>query len=275
MTDCTPRRYLVISPTGEDVSYHKEWIRGKRDFDLMLVNYGDFPGRYAQDAEYYYEMKGFKFEILKSAIETFRDKVKLYEAVWLPDDDLSISTTDINRLFQIFHEYNLDLAQASVKNSWVSYSMMIQRITSKLRYVNWVECMCPLFKTENLFQLLYTFNFNRSGWAIDFFWAKKLEGKSIAIIDEVGVLHTKPVKSGNYYKKLATLGLDECEDMEAIEKICPREEFRVYSTLPREWVKKMHLGSGLIFLLERIYYKFKQKYYSLIFRLCKTPNLSN
>ncbi len=207
------KKNLIISPTGGDFSAHKEWIQGSRGFDLMLVNYGDHMDRYREDADYYLNIQGLKLNILKQAIEAKADKVSRYEAIWLPDDDLSVSTLDINRLFELFHQYQLDAAQPAVKNNFYNHAITAVRPLSLMRRVNFVEMMCPMFRSEVLFELLPLFDLTVSGFGIDGIWSKQLSGRRVAIIDEIGVIHTKrPRHRGPYYDRLKARNVDASQE---------------------------------------------------------------
>ncbi len=204
------KKNIVIAPCGSLSPAHKEWIEGEKNFDLFLINYSDEQDIYRDDADYYLNIEGLKLSILKHAIESHREVVESYEAVWLPDDDLSISTEAINKLFDIFHENKLAVAQPAVKNNFYNYRSTSKRFFSKLRYVNFIEMMCPLFRTDVLFEILPLFNSNKSGFGIDWLWSRRLGGRPVAIIDESGVVHTKPcLHKGPYYDKLKSMGVDE------------------------------------------------------------------
>ena len=49
------------------------------------------------------------------------DVVEKYDAIGLPDDDCFTNTSSINKAFQLFHKYNLDLAQPSVSGGYISH----------------------------------------------------------------------------------------------------------------------------------------------------------
>ena len=247
------KKGLIIAPVGNKISAHKEWLKGKRAFDLMLVNYSDILGLYRKDADYYFEVKGFKLEILKQAIEANQNVVRKYDAVWLPDDDHSISGKNIERLFNIFYEQDLDLAQPAVKWGYTIYPVLKRKIGYKLRFVNFIEMMCPIFKTEILFHVLSLFNLNRSGWGIDFLWSKRLAGKRLAVIDEGSIVHARPYSmEGNYYKKLMSLGIDpndECERMMRRYKLI--KDVVVYDSILKSWADVLN-RCGLFKYLQAI-----------------------
>ena len=228
-----PRKYLVISPTGADVSFHTQWTSGNRLFDLMLVNYGTIDQRYKQDCELYYQMRGFKLEILAAAISAFAARISEYEAVWLPDDDLSIDTAQIDKLFQLHTRFNLDLSQPSVTGPQF-HPTTRHHPGLTLRYVNFVEMMCPLFRTSTLFELLDTFTSNRSGFGVDWLWSKRLAGRKIAVIDAVSVEHTKPVsQDGPYYRALREQGIDaEQEYVKLMFTHDLSEEYHEFERIP-------------------------------------------
>ena len=210
------KRNLVIVPVGRVPSCHKAWVSPKRQFDLLLVNYSDVPNLYREDGDYYFAGSGFKYELIRDGVDAYHDQIRHYEYIWLPDDDLAIGVAAVNNLFEICRAYELDLAQPAVKNAYASHAITRRRLLCRLRFVNFVELMCPLFKREAFFQVLDTFRINRSGYGIDWIWADRLSGKRIAIIDEIGVVHTKKLFAGDYYKKLHALNIDamrECQEV--------------------------------------------------------------
>jgi len=222
-----PRRYLVITPIGTHDSAHKQWIDPARNFDLYLVNYSDTPGMYRDDADRYFEIPGFKLQIVAQAIRESREQVRQYSAVWLPDDDLGISATQVNRLFRLFEENDLDLGQPAVANEYFNHIVTHREPGCRMRFVNFVEMMCPLFRTKVLLDQLHLFTLNQSGMGINYLWSqntlnRKLPGdplhhKNVAIIDEVSVIHRKKQsRSGPYYQKLTAMGIDPTREAEQL-----------------------------------------------------------
>jgi len=193
------KKYLVISSVGDE-SCHKEWVLGDAEFDLFLIYYGsnDFIfNSYKNDAIMVINKKGEKLDLVKNLINENQDFIFGYDYIWLPDDDISISTEDINRLFTLSDSYNLKLSQASVKDigNFISHPVTITNNNYKIRYTNFVEVMAPMFSSETLRQLYYTFDFSESKWGIDYLWTKLLGSPidKIAIIDEIVMIHTKQV----------------------------------------------------------------------------------
>ncbi len=200
----------------------------------MLVNYGGRPDRGRWDADHYVWAKGFKLELLDEAIRSHRELVFGYDAVWLPDPDLSIRGRDIDELFRIFHEFALDLAQPAVANEHWSHAITRRDPACHLRYVNFVEIMCPLFRRELLVEALESFRLNRSGWGVDWYWSRRFRERRLAIIDAVGVSHTRPVRRrGPYYRKLRSVGVSASQEMEELIRDRRLEtRFEEYARVP-------------------------------------------
>lgn len=202
-------RNLIISTIG-DSSCHRTWIAGPEtpNFDLFLIYYGDGPDAAAADAQYYLRRKGFKFELLHHVALEHRSTLAKYDRIWCPDDDVACSTRDLNLLFEIFERYRLRLAQPGIAAGDTSYRSLLRKPGNILRYTPFVEVMCPLFTREAFDQLSTTFLECRSAWGLDWVWAKQFAPREMAIIDKVGVHHTRPLCSGDHYKQLSRLGIN-------------------------------------------------------------------
>jgi hypothetical protein len=124
----------------------------------------------------------------------------------MPDDDLMTGWRDINRLFEICYRHSLMLAQPSLgANSFISHALTRQDERYWLRFSKFVEIMCPLFSREALRICIETFKGMNSGWGLDHMWLRLLGdiASRIAIIDEVAVLHGRPI--GQNYNRAEAL----------------------------------------------------------------------
>jgi len=268
------RSNLIIVPVGDEKTYHKQWLSQEKNFDIMLINYSGEQGKYRDDADYYYEAAGYKFEIAKKAILYYKEIVAAYAAIWMPDPDLAISVNDTNDLFDVFKRYKLDFAQASVKNSKCIYPIMYRRPYCIIRYINFIELMCPLFTRETLFAVLDTFDLNRSGLGIDWVWAKRLADKRLGVIDAVSVVHKKPLLSGEYYRKLNSENISIAKETgDIISRFglpLPIKEYkRIWRRNGRffEMMCRSVFLNRFLFFSENLY--FRIKYYSLFRRLLR------
>jgi hypothetical protein len=212
------RQNLVIVRAG-DSSLHPEWLAGAeaRNWDILVNYFGDDPEKYRTGDVVRIDGKGPKWPALYDLIRNHADLIGGYERVWLPDDDLRCTCDDVNRLFEIIEREKLELAQPSLRpDSYVSHMVTLHNPRFHLRYTNYVETMAPCFTRESLEKLLPTFNESMSGWGIDYAWSGLLgpAGDRVAIIDDVQVLHTRPIGAANY-GALKAKGITAWDEMAA------------------------------------------------------------
>lgn len=193
------KKNLVIAAVGDE-SLHKEWIPCKHnEYDLSLIHYGDQKD-YSNDCKFLFKEKGPKFHLLSKIIK--KNPILLnYKNIWMPDDDLFISPSEIDKIFEIHDQYNLWISQPSIMG-WYGLDTTLHHKNCILRYTNYVEIMCPCFEIEALKKCIHTFEENKTGWGIDHIWNQLLNHPTdrLAIIDESIAIHTRPVGSGDTYK---------------------------------------------------------------------------
>lgn len=203
-------RYLVLARVG-DGSLHQEWIRPAehRNFDLCLSYYGGKQGRYAGDCEIYTEAKGAKWPKIYDLIKKMGDRIFQYDAVWFPDDDILTYPGNISRMFELFSEYGLMLAQPALTANHY-FQVTAQHIDYKLRYTHFVEIMVPIFSRDALRVCWPTFNKSVTGWGMEHVWAKLLgyPETGMAILDETPVKHTRPPGQGELYENIKKMKID-------------------------------------------------------------------
>ena len=208
------KKYLVISTIGDE-SLHSEWIQNDPNFDLVLLYYGDkkeIAKEYTKQTPYVYMAKGEKYHLLKSFILSEQEFISQYSYIWLPDNDVSISTEDINKMFLLAEQYKLLLAQPAMIGH-VSHRITLPQPNTLLRFTNFVEVLAPLMSLDTLMLVKDTFDENYSGWGYDFLWPYLLEypQDKIAIIDSIVMKHTKPV--GTDYSRFPIHPSLESEEM--------------------------------------------------------------
>lgn len=196
---------LVIATVGDN-SLHKEWIKEKPNFELVLLYYGDnkeIAKSYISDTSHLYASKGFKWWLIKSFIEDNIEWLSQYEYIWFPDDDLEISTQDINKLFELAKKYELWLCQPSLLG-YVSHQITLPQVNYLLRYTNFVEVMAPMMSLDTVLKLKDTFDVNYSSWGLDGVWPYLLgqPKDKVAIIDSIRMKHTKPQGNPELYSKI-------------------------------------------------------------------------
>lgn len=232
------KRFLVMARVG-DSSLHKEWLEPieHKNFDLYLEYFGDGHNDYKNDCESYAEAKETKWPRFYEVIKEYGDEIFKYDAIWMPDDDISTNCSTINKMFNIFMEYNLSLAQpALTKDSYYSHKITRRKSKYFLRYTKFVEVMVPIFSREALQLCWDSFQKSKSGWGLDSIWPKLLgfPDDKMAIIDEIRVKHTRPVGGGTLYQDI------QCSAYEELDRICDeyglteQYDFNVYGKIRNE-----------------------------------------
>lgn len=224
---------LIISAVGDD-SLHGEWMEGTAAFDLCLIYYGnkkEVAEKYTLEARYFYQASGMKYHLLFDWIENNPTLIQEYTYVWLPDNDVSIPTSEINRLFQLAADYQLQLCQPAM-TGYISHPLTQPKPGSFLRYTNFVEVLAPLMHINTLLQLKDSFRLNYSGWGYDYLWPYLLgyPKNSIAIIDNIIMRHTKPI--GADYSRFPKHPKKEMQEIFKQYKKGMQKEFMVYKTIP-------------------------------------------
>ena len=224
-----------------DESLHPKWLENSinRNFDLFISYYGMVPSKFNDQAEYYECVPGLKWPAIASMLKENNDLLLSYEACWFPDDDLLTNGENIGKMFDLFHEHNLWLAQPALgSGSFMTYPGIAQRSEIKLRYSGFIEIMCPIFSRYALTVLGSTFGEAATGWGLDFLWAHLLKypKDKMAIIDETPVVHTRPVGGGSFYLECEKQKVNAREDMLRIFKqhgIEWQPDISVYSSVPK------------------------------------------
>ena len=194
------RPNLVVLRAGNG-SLHSSWTRDltdqERSWDLCISFYGGADAL-PQDAEYLtYQPKQRKFPAI---YDLFRPGSPLwgYDRIWMPDDDLMTGWGDINLLFHLSRKHGLDLSQPSLQqrpDCYITHEITMQQPESTLRFVSFVELMCPIFSKRALEICIGSFRDCISGFGLDHLWPSFLGTPhvKVAIMDQVGIVHTRPV----------------------------------------------------------------------------------
>jgi len=104
---------------------------------------------------------------------------------------------DLERFFEICRDEHFVIAQPSLlPSSFFSWSITLQRRWCCWRSTNFVEIMAPCFRGEDFVFFQSSFSENTSGWGLDYLWwwlAKQHGLGKFAVVDEIGMLHTRAV----------------------------------------------------------------------------------
>ena len=208
------RNLIIVCAGDKSLHYTKRWFGKTRQYLLCVIYYGTdvkVRNKFCETSDIFFQMTGPKWTLIRLFLinTSFWKGCKF---IAIPDDDLDISVSKLNKLFSYGKKYKLDLYQPSLVNNgpnYISYQLLVHNPNCKLRYTNFIEIMTPFFsqKAFSKFIDLLTDEKIKSGWGIDFIMAKRLKYKKMAVIDAITVVHTKPLGmsknalNSSFYKK--------------------------------------------------------------------------
>ncbi|MDB5777648.1 MAG: hypothetical protein JWP93_13 [Polaromonas sp.] len=189
-------RSLVIARVGRK-SLHRCWVdAGKpRDWDLYLSPFEEIGPQEDLECQIGDVIPGPKWTGLAKLLNAWhgwRD----YDHIWLPDDDILASQDAVTTMFELGRALDFQLfAPALHETSHYAHFIAMRNPSFLARRVGFIEIMIPCFRRATLEDLLPTFSLSATGWGfgLDAAWPKMLGYEHIGIIDEVSVVHTRPV----------------------------------------------------------------------------------
>jgi hypothetical protein len=184
--------------------------------------FGDNAEEHFPEADYVHRSKGGKWDGIYKFFKQFPEAAERYDYFWLPDDDISATAEDINRLLQIGARSGYHVFQPALnEHSFHSHLITLEHPSFEVRYTNFVEVMVPVISREILIRTLPLLENTRSGFGLDFVWPRMVEDivgeqfQGVAIIDSVTVCHTRPVGGSLHQFMSKTNGRSALEEMAA------------------------------------------------------------
>ena len=198
---------LVFSSVG-DKNRVNSWLQTDRSFDVCISFFGDGDFDNKKLVNFFYRHKGFKFaNFLKCAEESL--DLSNYEFILFVDDDIIISTRDIEQIFSQARRFGLHACQPSLsKKSCRSYKALVHRESVLVEYSNFVEIQCVCLSRHMLELCLPYLPLIYTGWGLDMIlW--ELLGRPQ---DKVAILHS--IQMTHPYRKEGRLR-ERAPDFEA------------------------------------------------------------
>ena len=200
----TKSKYLVYTSAGDRANLHY-WLKGfdgkecRRNFDLWVTYYGDEKSKYREISDFYNERKGCKFANLSYLYQNWQTVLDNYQAIFVMDDDVIIDTYAINCLFEIREQYDLWLLQPAFHpNGKISHPITRRNQNCFMRYTNFIEVTCPLFRKDKLDTFMKIYDPVLTGWGVDF-WYHHVFGehpRKIAIVDALPCINPHDITKG-------------------------------------------------------------------------------
>lgn len=208
--------YLLVVRAG-DRSLHPGWLAAPRLWDLHISYFGarEHPFGDLPPGVTLSRQTGPKWLGLKQCLESGAFDPGRHSHIGFPDDDLACDARSWNTAFAVLDEIGAALGQPALDpRSFFSYDITLRRRRLKYREVDFVELMCPIFRTDFLRTVLPTWDLNRSSWGLDLVWREiaRRDGRTLAIVDACAVLHTRAIGKGTQYSAANLQGRSPLED---------------------------------------------------------------
>lgn len=217
------RKNILISPVGKKALEISEgWSSDERNYDIMLIyydkeGYEDFIGV----SDYLILKRGFKYPLLHQIFIENVDLLSKYDYFFFPDDDVRMTSEDINKLFFFSKIQEISVCQPSLYPKNFTWPITQHNPNTIFRYVSMVEIMCPLFSRDALQKCLPSFVESNSGWGLEVAWYRLLGSKEyMFIIFDLVIATHEGVRGGEskLYDSLTERGIDPQDEYYALEK---------------------------------------------------------
>lgn len=182
-----------------------------RSWDLAMNWYTGDPD--PELGECVLRQSGTKFTGIFSAAARLPGFFDGYAQVLFIDDDLGFAFGDIDRIFDIAEDGELDLFQASVaEGSFCVWPDLFHRPGRQTRPMTAVEIMAPGFSAWALTQMISCFSLSVSGFGLDLLAGKlvRMQSGRVAVVDAVQMQHQSRIDQaeGAYYELLRRNGIN-------------------------------------------------------------------
>lgn len=190
------KQNLIICPIGQG-SLHKVWLNKRLNADVLFIHYDNetMPVNAKGISVNNVFMKGSKFTMIK---ELWNDKKidRNYKYYTCLDDDILISTEQINRFFEIAKEEKLNIFHPCLQPLHHNCTQIYKQPGRKVHFINWIELQCIGFTNKMFKKALPYFDENVSSWGLPQVWYKEFKIKDLyGIIDEIEIIHTRAMGS--------------------------------------------------------------------------------
>jgi hypothetical protein len=182
---------MIFTSVGDNTSFQDIWIADEMNYDIYAIYYGnneDVFENYKAKVKFIEKRKGSKFQNFKYFYSHYPEIIDKYDYFFILDDDILISVSDINEMFDIADKYKLSICGPSFSNGVISHGITKHCVNRLLTYTNFVEVNVPLFSKISLEKFMQKLDCSLIGWGIDFLyiWCNGMDKqKDYAIIHKI------------------------------------------------------------------------------------------
>jgi len=184
---------LVIVVAG-NLNLHEMYSENTDHYDCVVIDYTKTHGT-KYPLIYDYLINPLSLGILE------------YDNYLFLDDDIAITHYQIKNIFKYMDKLNLDIGSPSINPQYMQHEIMYSNPELVMHESNWVEICATFMSKKALTDVIESFKVNRSGYGLPNIWNIKY-GYSFTILDEIEVIHTRPMAyNSDLYSQLGN-GLD-------------------------------------------------------------------
>jgi hypothetical protein len=201
-----PKLWCLFTSAG-DRNAIRSWLKGEtpRRWDLVVAYYGDSEDEFAKLNEvssYAFRVKGSKFQNIKKLVVEKPNFFDRYSHICVCDDDIRMSTEQIEEAFAIAEALDFWIAQPAHPYRGGKISHGITRSAWPLcdyRIVNFVEVTMPIFRYDKFAEFIKDYDGSLVGWGIDHWYSNLFRANDFgrfAVIDKVRVVNPLDEEKG-------------------------------------------------------------------------------
>ena len=127
----TSKKNFLFTSAGDNTNFDSLWINDNMNYDIYVIYYGnnnDIYEKYKSKVTFIEKRKGSKFQNFKYFYDNNIDIINSYERYFILDDDIIFNVDDINNMFEISEQYNLDICGPSfTRDSKLSHAITIHK----------------------------------------------------------------------------------------------------------------------------------------------------
>lgn len=236
---------LLFSSSGDNTNFLNFWCSDGQNYDIFIIYYGDDINlfeKYSKSVKFIERRKGAKFQNFHYFYHKYPEIIAKYERFFILDDDIEITTKDINRMFEISEQFNLSICGPSFSgNSKIPPAfkrLENQRPGVLLEYTNFIEVNSPLYSKVAIENTMKNFDPVLIGWGIDLLsiWSNDhTKQDAFAIIHEVSC--TNPHNNNKKIKRHELMLIPKADERAKIwyhyaKKInCPIFDISTYNII--------------------------------------------
>src|ERR1700761_2246043 len=109
----TARKNLVVLRAGGK-SLHRGWLGKDRTWDFAISSFNSDRASEFPEAEFFDFYKGGKWDGIFRFFQLHPEALDRYDYIWLPDDDIEARPADIDRMFDLVRQHDLEGASPAL-----------------------------------------------------------------------------------------------------------------------------------------------------------------